>query len=72
MRVILKPATIRKIERMAKERLTTRCDKVINKALDAAVDSEEETPRSKRNCWLESGKEEELKPLPELEDELKQ
>jgi len=65
MRVILKPRTIAKIEKLAGQKMTTRCDKVINKALDAASDIEKEAPQSKR-CWLEPSTDEEL-PLPELE-----
>lgn len=35
MRIELKPDTVERIERLAEQKMTTRCDKVINKALDA-------------------------------------
>ena len=35
MRIELKPHTVERIERLAEQKMTTRCDKVINKALDA-------------------------------------
>ncbi len=35
MRIELKAPTVERIERLAGQKMTTRCDKVINKALDA-------------------------------------
>lgn len=34
MRIELKPPTVERIERLAGQKMTTRCDRVINKALD--------------------------------------
>lgn len=36
MRIVLKLDTIKRIEKLAGQRLTTKCDKVINKVLDEA------------------------------------
>jgi len=44
MKIILKPNTVEKIEELAKEKMTTRCDRVVNKALDAAM---QKTPDEK-------------------------
>ena len=40
MRIELKAETISKIEKITGERLTTRCDRIINKALDTISKAE--------------------------------
>jgi len=37
MKILLKPHVVRKIERMAGQKMTTRCSSVVDKALDNAI-----------------------------------
>ena len=51
MRVELKPQTVERIEEITGKRMTTRCDRLINEALDVteenSVDEEESRPEVK-------------------------
>lgn len=48
MRIELKPDTIDRLEDLTGEKMTTRCDKVINMALDMAEENEEEQEQEAR------------------------
>lgn len=60
MRVQLKANTVERIEELSKEKMTTRCDKVINKALDAAMknDSTENQKDAQADCLCPNTKQE--------------
>jgi len=45
MRVELKPDTVERIEKLAGQKMTTRCDRVIKKALDAVEEESESDER---------------------------
>lgn len=49
MRIEIKPETVEKIEQATGEKMTTRCDKVVNKLLEK-LDTYEQGPNK---CWTE-------------------
>ena len=60
MRVELKSGTVERIERLTGARMTTRCDKIINQALDIADDEIPEKSNSKPQVKMTPGILEEL------------
>jgi len=61
MRIELKPATVEKIEKLSGEKMTTRCDRVVNKALDAANQNpspEKDQENNQADCLNDDCKEE--------------
>jgi len=55
MRVELKPETVSRIEGLTGQRLTTRCDRIINQALDIADDKVLEKSETKPQVKMAPG-----------------
>ena len=55
MRVELKPETVSRIEELSGQKMTTRCDKVINQALDIADDKTSENSDTKPQVKMAPG-----------------
>jgi len=55
MRVELKPETVERIEEITGKKLTTRCDRVINEALDIVDDKTAEKVDSKPQVKMAPG-----------------
>ena len=72
MKIILKPNTVEKIEELANEKMTTRCDRVVNKALDAAMQNstEENNPQNSETESLQTTNDPSCN-CPNVKDEMK-
>jgi len=55
MRVELKPDTISKIEELTGQRMTTRCDRIINQALDIAGNKTSESSDTRPQVKMAPG-----------------
>ena len=55
MRVELKPETVSKIEELTGQRMTTRCDRIINQALDIASNKTSENLETKPQVKMAPG-----------------
>lgn len=61
MRVELKPETVSRIEELTGQRMTTRCDRIINQALDIADNKVSENSETKAQVKMAPGVLEALK-----------
>ena len=55
MRVELKPETVSRIEELTGQRMTTRCDRIINQALDIADNKVSENSETKPQVKMAPG-----------------
>jgi len=55
MRVELKPETVSRIEELTGQRMTTRCDRIINQALDIADNKTSENSETKPQVKMAPG-----------------